>query len=117
MSTVTISVETREDVTRRALAALGGDAQEARISFPSVEVLWSVMTAKRWAILQAMAGKGEMTYRAVASLVGRDVKAVHDNIAALIEAGIVEKSESGRLLFPYDEVHVDFRLKAPLVAA
>ena len=117
MNTVTLSIESREDITRRALAAFDGHAQEARISFPSLEILWSVMTKKRWEILQAMTGRGELTYRAVAGLVGRDVKAVHDNLTALLDAGLVEKSEGGRLIFPYDEIHVDFRLRAPTVAA
>lgn len=116
MSMVTLSIASREDVTRRALAALGGEAQEANISFASLEAMWSVMTKKRWEILQAMAGKGELTYRALAGLVGRDVKAVHENVAALIDAGIVEKSDGGRLVFPYDEVHVDFRFKASAAA-
>jgi len=34
-------------------------------------------TTKRWAILQAMAGQGEMTIREIGRRVDRDVKAVH----------------------------------------
>jgi predicted transcriptional regulator len=47
MTTVTLSVASREDVTRRALAAIEGKAQGAHISFASVELLWQTLTAKR----------------------------------------------------------------------
>lgn len=116
MNTVTLSITTREEVTQRALAAFEGQAQGARISFPSIDVLWSVMTKKRWEILQAMAGQGELTYRKLATMLGRDVKAVHDNVAALIDAGLVEKSDRGHVIFPYDGIHIDFWLKAPSAA-
>jgi hypothetical protein len=38
-------------------------------------------------------------------------KAVHTDIHALLESGIMEQSD-GRIIFPYDAVHVDFVLKA-----
>jgi len=80
MTTVTLSVASREDVTRRALAAFEGEAQGAHISFASVELLWQTLTAKRWEILKAMTGQGPLTIREVARRVERDVKAVHGDI-------------------------------------
>jgi hypothetical protein len=43
---------------------------------------------------------------------GRDVKAVHGDVHKLLGAGILQKTEEGLILFPYDAVHVDFLLKA-----
>ena len=74
MSTVKLSVAARDDVSRRALDAFEGHQQGAHISFASVELVWETLTKKRWAILQAMTGQGEMTIREVARRVGRDVK-------------------------------------------
>ncbi len=109
MNTVTFSVASREDVSRRFHAAFQGEAQGARISFTSVELLWQTLTSKRWAILHAMTGEGEMPIREVARRVGRDVKAVHGDVTALIHAGVIERT--GRsVVFAYDAVHVDFRL-------
>jgi predicted transcriptional regulator len=51
--TVTQSLASRDE---RTLAAFRGEAQGARISFASVELLWEVLTPRRWAILRAMAG-------------------------------------------------------------
>jgi len=40
MKAVTLSVASREDATRRALAAFEGEAKGAHISFASAELLW-----------------------------------------------------------------------------
>lgn len=84
MNPVTLSVASREDVTRRALAALKGQKQGAHISFASAELLWKTLTRKRWGLLHAMTGQGAMSIREAARRVGRDVKAVHGDIQALI---------------------------------
>ena len=47
MTTVTLSVAPRDDVTARARAAFYGRAQGAHISFASAELLWRTLTAKR----------------------------------------------------------------------
>jgi predicted transcriptional regulator len=112
MTTVTLSVASREDVTRRALAAFEGKAQGAHISFASVELLWQTLTTKRWEILKAMTGQGPLTIREVARRVERDVKAVHGDIHALLDAGVIERTDEGLVVFPYDAVHVDFIVKA-----
>jgi len=109
MSVVTLSVASREDVNRRALAAFAGEAQGAHISFASVDLLWQTLTKKRWHILQAMTGQGEMSIREVAYRVGRDVEEVNSDLAALADAGVIERTSNG-VLFAYDSVHVDFTL-------
>jgi len=109
MNTVTLSVASREDVTRRALAAFEGQAQGAHISFASAELLWKTLTRKRWELLRAMTGQGAMSIREAARRVGRDVKAVHGDVHALINAGVLDRTEGG-VEFPYDAVHVDFTL-------
>ncbi len=52
-------------------------------------------------------GEGETARR-----VGRDVKAVHGNVNALVAAGIEERGPDDRFIFPYDAVHVDFVMRA-----
>jgi len=109
MNTVTLSVASREDVTRRALAAFEGEAKGAHISFASAELLWQTLTRKRWELLQAMTGQGVMSIREAARRVGRDVKAVHGDVHALLDAGLLDRTTGG-VVFPYDAVHVDFTL-------
>jgi len=50
--------------------------------------------------------------REAARRLERDVKAVHGDVQALLTAGLLQKTENGRIIFPFDAVHVDFMLKA-----
>ena len=84
----------------------------ARISFATPELLWEVLTAKRWELLKALCGRGPVSIREAARSVGRDVKAVHSDITALLKAGILERNESGKVLFPFEAIKVEFLLQA-----
>jgi len=110
MKTVTLSVASRDDVNRRARAAFKGKKQGAHISFASVDLLWQTLTKKRWEILKAMTGQEAMTLREIARCVGRDVKAVHRDVHALLDAGVLDRRADGRIQFPYNAVRVDFTL-------
>ena len=112
MKTVTFSLATRQQVSRRALSAFSGRRAGAHVSFASADLLWRLLTAKRWELLKAMAGGGAMTLREAARRVGRDVKSVHGDAHALLAAGVLRRNEAGRIEFPYDAVRVDFMLKA-----
>ena len=112
MKTVTLSVSTREGVTRRALDAFSRKRRGAHISFASAGLLWKVLTAKRWELLKPIAGGGEMTLREAARRAGRDAKAVHGDVHALLAAGVLRKNANGRIEFPFDAVRVDFLLKS-----
>jgi predicted transcriptional regulator len=112
MRTVTLSLATRESVTRRALDAFSGKRRGAHLSFASPDLLWKVLTAKRWELLKAMAGGGAMTLREAARRADRDVKAVHGDAHALLAAGVLRKDAAGKIEFPFDAVHVDFMLEA-----
>jgi predicted transcriptional regulator len=74
--------------------------------------LWKVLTAKRWEILRAMCGAGPVTVREVARRVGRDVKSVHSDLTALQRVGVLDKTEAGQVVFPYESVKVEFLLQA-----
>ena len=62
-------------------------------------------------LLKVLAGAGTVSIREAARRVGRDVKAVHGDVTALLNAGVLRRTEDG-IEFPYDAVHVDFVLKA-----
>lgn len=107
MRTVTIGLSSIDGTKDRMAAAMRGEKQGEFISFASLELLWTVLTPRRWELIQAMAGKGPMSLRAASRLVGRDVKTTHGDVHALLNAGILERVDDG-LEFPYDAVHVDF---------
>jgi predicted transcriptional regulator len=84
--------------------------KSARISFATPELLWKVLTAKRLDLLKALCGAGPVSIRDAARRVGRDVKAVHGDITALVAAGVIDRTDDGRIVFPYDAVKVEFVL-------
>jgi predicted transcriptional regulator len=112
LNAVTIGISSLEEATARAARAFAGEPQGAFISFPTIELLWKVITPRRWELLRLLAGAGPLSIREAARRAKRDVKSVHGEVQALLRAGILERSEDGRIVFPYDEVHVDFVLRA-----
>jgi predicted transcriptional regulator len=117
MNTVTIGVasigETRARMRRAPELVEGcGEKQGAFIGFASLELLWKVLTPKRWEIVRAMTGTGPLGVRAIARRVERDVKSVHGDVQALLKAGVLDRDEDGKIVFPYDEIHVDFVVRA-----
>ena len=95
-----------------ARCARGAPEEHDRISFATPELLWKVLTAKRWELLRALCGAGPVSIRESARRVGRDVKAVHGDLTALLDAGILRRTSDGRIEFPYDAVKVEFLLSA-----
>lgn len=112
MKTVTLQIASLQEVKRRAQDAFKGKKQGARISFATPEVLFRLMTAKRWELIRAMAGAGPLTIRETARRVNRDVKAVHGDVHALLDAGVLQKTERSLIVFPYDAIRVDVTLHA-----
>ena len=113
MNTVTLEVSSLADTLADAARAMNsgkGDAG-ARIGFATPELLWQVLTLKRWALLKALCGAG-LSICEAARRVDRDVKAVHGDVIALLNAGILSRSADGRIEFPYDSVKVEFMLQA-----
>jgi predicted transcriptional regulator len=105
-------VSSREEANRRFLRAFEGESQGMFISFASPALLFKVLTGKRWDLLNMMTGAGPMTIREASRRLGRDVKAIHGDVHALLKTGILQKTHNGRIEFPFDVVHVDFTLKA-----
>jgi predicted transcriptional regulator len=114
MKTVTLDVRTPADsMADFARVWKAGKAQKsARISFATPELLWRVLTEKRWELLKVLCGAGPLSIREAARRAERDVKAVHGDVTALLNAGVLSKTEDGQIVFPYDAVKVEFLLQA-----
>ncbi len=97
----------RADVKR---AFETGEPQPPRISFATPELMFKTLGGRRWELLQALAGAGPIGVREAARLVNRDVRAVHADIQTLLLTGVLDKTDEGKIEFPYDAVHVDFIL-------
>jgi predicted transcriptional regulator len=119
MRTVTLNIASLDEAKVRLRAAFKGKKQGARISFATPELLLQIMTMKRWELLLIMIGAGPLTIRGIGRALGRDVKAVHGDVRALLNAGILRKTAEGLIVFPFDDLHLDahFRPQARSQAA
>ncbi len=113
MNMVTLEVRSLADTLTDVAAAMETLTPSApRISFETLELLWKVLTVKRWQLIEALTGAGPVTIRETARRVQRDVKAVHSDVHALLNTGLLDKTADGKIVFPYDAIHVDFMVKA-----
>jgi predicted transcriptional regulator len=114
MKTVTLEVRRPEESMAEFVQAWksGKPQRSARISFATPELLWKVLSAKRWELLKALCGAGPISIREAARRVHRDVKAVHSDVTALLSAGLLHRTETGSIEFPYEAVKIEFLLQA-----
>ena len=114
MKTVTLDVRSPSDAMADfSRAWKSRKAQRsARISFATPELLWQVLTAKRWELLKALCGAGPVSIREAARRVNRDVKAVHGDVTTLLSAGVLTRAKGGGVEFPFEAVKVAFLLQA-----
>jgi predicted transcriptional regulator len=90
----------------------GTPDEAAHIGFASWELMHKVLSPKRLEIVRTLTGAGPLGIREVARRVGRDFKGVHSDLALLIQSGVVDRNENGKVVFPYERIHVDFEIPA-----
>ena len=114
METVVLEVRSLAETLADASRAMksGRAEREAYIGFATPELLWQVLTAKRWELLKVLCDAGPVSIREAARRAGRDVKAVHGDVTALMNAGILTRTVEGGIEFPYEAVKVAFMLQA-----
>jgi predicted transcriptional regulator len=114
MKTVVFSIQTLDGTLADFASAwkMGEGNASAHIGFETWELMHKVLSPKRLEIVRAMTGAGPLSIREIARRVGRDFKGVHSDVTLLVETGVVDKDDSGKLIFPYDKIHVDFEIPA-----
>ena len=101
------------DMGKRFTAAWKSGKSSAHVfTFESPAALFRVITPKRWEVLERLQQLGPSSLRGLARSLERDVKRVHEDIAALIQVGLVEKTERGQVHVPFTVIEADFQLRA-----
>ncbi len=101
-----------DEVKRYAEEAFRDAKQGSRITFATPELPVKLLTSKRWELLRAVTGTGPINIREAGRRVTREVKAVHADVQALLKAGVLQKTDTGRVVLPYKAVRLDVRLHA-----
>ena len=101
-----------QEVRSRFLKAWSTEEYQGEtFEFESPAALFRLLTPKRWDLVEKLQGTGEMSLRGLARLLGRDVRRVWDDVHALLDSGIVEKNDGGKLFVPYTEINADFTIR------
>jgi len=127
MRTLTIQIEPDLDADMEQFVELAergiasGEYQGEYLSFVTPESFFSELTPNRWRMVNRLLGKSSIGVRALARLLRRDVRRVHEDAAVLVELGLLEKTETGALCCPYSSIHIDMMLEpvvqdAPVLA-
>lgn len=110
--TVTINPDWRAALRAAGRGAFAADGYQGEtLNFETPAAFFSRLTEKRWAMLHALHGAGELAVRELARRLERDVKRVHEDAGSLVELGLIERTERGGLVCPFDDIHVDMHLK------
>ncbi|WP_199099891.1 hypothetical protein [Dyella sp. ASV21] len=104
---LTMTVSPRSASRARFIAASNGERQCDYVVFKEAGELARLLTESRVRILESMAGKGTLSIRQVARLVGRNPWAVCGDVRVLVGAGVLTQNENGAEL-AYGAIHVDF---------
>jgi predicted transcriptional regulator len=80
------------------------------ITFSTPQQLFAALPPKRWVLIEKLQQLGPSSLRGLARAVGRDVKRVHEDVAALLDDGIIERNEQKKLFVPFASVRIEFSL-------
>lgn len=86
------------------------EQQGAHIAFESMETFLKVLTPNRWALLRTLRSRGPSSIRALAQALGRDYRGVHADVTALVDAGLIERDDSGAISVPWSRVSAEMAL-------
>lgn len=89
-----------------------GSSDADVFTFASPAQLFSVLTPKRWEMIERLQALGPSSLRGLARALGRDVKRVHEDAAALLDWGLMERTSDRKLVVPFTLIHADFDLGA-----
>lgn len=100
-----------QDLLRAQVDAFGASVYRGEtLNFESPAAFFSQLTERRWAVLQSLIGAGELGLRETAQRAGRDVARVFEDVDALVNLGLLERTTSGGVCCPFSEIHVDLHL-------
>lgn len=114
--TVNLHVGSVEEMGQRFVNAWhrlerGERIDETHLTFFDLEAMVSTLSPKRLALLRHVRQHPAETVSALAKALGRDYKRVHEDVAALVHAGLLVRDEKG-IGAPYDSVQANVSLNA-----
>lgn len=81
-----------------------------RVYFEDFKTLLRYITPKRLVLLEELHKAGPLSVNALAKLLKRSYKNVHDDVAILERVGLIERDELKRAVVPWTEIETTLKL-------
>lgn len=85
---------------------------EIHLNFEDFSMLMALLSPRRLELLKHLRQQGPLSVRALSKALERDYKNVHADVAALEEAGLIERNDKGLVFAPWDVIDAHVRLVA-----
>ena len=109
--TITLGSDWKSALRSAAAKASGQNYQGETLNFETPGAFFGQLTERRWQLVRELqAARSKVGVRELARRLERDVKRVHEDASALVSLGLVERDETGALICPYVDIHVDMHL-------
>ena len=87
--TITLQPDWKGALRAAAQVAKAATYQGEVLNFETPAQFFGQLTERRWDIVRAAQGKGELSVRELSRAVDRDVKRVHEDVVILAELGLL----------------------------
>ncbi len=115
--TVAVHIGSLEDMGRRFVdawktAQAESDLPREHVTFLRLEGFMGAMSPKRLELMRHLRREGPCSVRRLAMELARDYKSVHGEVARLIDAGLIERTDSGEVMVGWDRLVTELDLAA-----
>ncbi|GAB2875916.1 hypothetical protein GCM10027093_09210 [Paraburkholderia jirisanensis] len=100
-----------EEMKDHAIRVWNGDRSDvdtAYFTYPSATQLFDDLTPDRWELVELLQGMGETSLRALARELEQPVRLVAEDVRALLQLELLDRTESGKLYVPYETIRIVF---------
>ena len=109
--TITLQPDWKAAIRQAGKRAEASTYQGEILNFETPGAFFGKLTERRWSIIQALqADGGDVGVRELARRLNRDPSRVHADAAALLELGLIERTQAGALRCPFADIHVNMHM-------
>ena len=98
-------------LARRADAGERLPEADFRLNFANAGELLDELTPARLRLIEALKTQGPVTIYALAKRLNRNYSNVHQDVARLMECGLIAKNKAGHVFVPWEEIQIRLTLK------
>lgn len=93
-------------VKQQVIDSQAGHVLDYRLGFESASDLFAELTPARLDLLDTLRRIGASTVSALATTADRNYSNVHTDVSRLLEIGLIEHAEGGRVCVPFEAIEI-----------